>query len=72
MKKGFVAFLVILILLAGGAFGSALFVKKLGSPVSKESQDSVRIEISSGMSVSAAGALLKANGLIKNQKLFYF
>ena len=72
MKKGLIAFLIILILLAAGILGAAFFVKTLGSPVDKESQDSVRIEISSGMSVSAAGALLESNRLIRNQKLFYF
>ncbi len=72
MKKILKIFLIILILLAAGVLASAVIIKKLGTPVSNDSQESVRVEISSGMSVSAAGSLLESKGLIRNRKLFYY
>lgn len=71
MKKILTVILIVLLLLAGGLAAAAGIVKKLGQPVS-DNQETVRIEIKSGMSVSSAGHLLKENGIIRNQKLFYY
>ena len=72
MKKILTVIFILLVLLGLGAAGGAFALKKLGSPATAESQDKVRIEISSGMSISGAGVLLKNNGLIRSQKLFYY
>ena len=72
MKKILIVVLSLLVLLGLGASGAAFALKKLGAPVSLESQDKVRIEVSSGMSILGAGKLLKDNELIRSQKLFYY
>ena len=73
MKKKLIIFPVILLLLAGILFCSFVYLKYLLLPVSEnEASESVRIEIPSGMSVSGAASLLFKNGLIRNEKLFYY
>ena len=72
MKKrliGFIAFIVLLVLLAAAGF---VFIKNIKAPVSSTKKESIRIEIPSGMSVSGAASLLKEKGLIRNAKLFYY
>ena len=71
MKKLFTVLLILLILLAGGIAAGAGLLKYLGSPVSSD-DNKVRVEVPSGMSVLDAGAKLSSNGLIRNQKLFYY
>ena len=72
MKKllfGFIAFIFLLIVIAGAGF---VFIKNIKAPVSSTKEESVRIEIPSGMSVSGAANLLAEKGLIRNAKLFYY
>ena len=72
MKKrliGFIAFIFLLVVLAAAGF---VFIKNIKAPVSSTKEESVRIEIPSGMSVSGAASLLKEKGLIRNAKLFYY
>lgn len=73
MKKKSIVLLTILILLLAFVAGAFLFVKSLANPVVKgESGRDVRIEIPDGMSVYKVSILLKNEGLIKSDKLFYY
>ena len=73
MKKILIVLLTLLILLAGGLAAAAGIVKKLGQPVSASGDEAkVRFEVPSGMSISEAGSKLFNNGLIRNQKVFYY
>ena len=72
MKKILTLFTILLLLLAAFIAGGAVLLKKLGSPVSTDNQTKIRFEVPSGMSISEAGNGLSANGLIRNQKLFYY
>ena len=70
MKKkliGFIAFIVLLVFLAAAGFA---FIKNIKAPVSSTKEDSVRIEIPSGMSVSGAASLLKEKVLFAMQSFF--
>ena len=72
MKKrliGFIAFIFLLVILAVSGF---VYIKNIKAPVSSTKEESVRIEIPSGMSVSGAASLLQEKGLIRNAKLFYY
>ena len=73
MKKIIIVFLIILLLLTGGILAAAGVVKKMGTPVLLSDDGSkVRFEVPSGMSISEACKKLEAEGLIRNQKLFYY
>ena len=72
MKKrliGFIAFIFLLVILAVSGF---VYIKHIKAPVSSTKEESVRIEIPSGMSVAGAASLLQEKGLIRNAKLFYY
>lgn len=73
MKKILIVFLIILLLLTGGILAVAGVVKKMGAPVLlSDDGTKVRFEVPSGMSISEACKKLEAEGLIRNQKLFYY
>lgn len=73
MKKILIVFLIILLLLTGGILAAAGVVKKMGTPVLlSDDGTKVRFEVPSGMSISEACKKLEAEGLIRNQKLFYY
>lgn len=73
MKKILIVFLIILLLLTGGILAAAGVVKKMGAPVLlSDDGTKVRFEVPSGMSISEACKKLEAEGLIRNQKLFYY
>ena len=72
MKKKLVGFIAFVFLLAVLAFAGFVFIKNIKAPVSSTKEESVRVEIPSGMSVSGAAALLQEKGLIRNAKLFYY
>lgn len=73
MKKILIIFLIILLLLTGGILAAAGVVKKMGTPVLlSDDGTKVRFEVPSGMSISEACKKLEAEGLIRNQKLFYY
>lgn len=72
MKKRLVGFIAFVFLLAVLAVAGFVFIKNIKAPVSSTKEESVRVEIPSGMSVSGAAALLQEKGLIRNAKLFYY
>ena len=72
MKKRLVGFIAFVFLLAVLAVAGFVFIKNIKAPVSSTKEESVRVEIPSGMSVSGAAALLQQKGLIRNAKLFYY
>ncbi len=76
MKKGLLIFVTALVIILGVLFAGLFTVKAMGNPVVKsgtpEADNKIRIEIPSGMSILGAASLLKENGLIRNEKLFYF
>lgn len=72
MKKKLAVLMILFLLLLAFLAGGAILLKKLGAPVSADNQTKVRFEVPSGMSISEAGAKLSSNGLIRNQKLFYY
>ncbi len=68
--KIFITFIAIVLLCCIGAF---CYVKQQCSPVVKgESDNDVRVEIPSGMSVMSVAKTLKENNLIRNDKMFYY
>ena len=71
MKKFFkfliVCFVFLILVLCAGL----LYIKSASKPVS-DSEEKIRLEIPSGMTITQASDLLKENGLVKNSKLFYF
>lgn len=73
MKKFIKILLALIVLLAASMAGFYIYVKQQAAPVVKgATDDEVRIEIPSGMSVMTVAKLLEDNNLIKNQKLFYY
>ncbi len=73
MKKGSKIFLIILAVILALVLSAFLYVKNLAkAQVSGQATKVVRVEIPSGMSVYGVSHLLKNEGLIKSEKLFYY
>ena len=73
MKKLRTILLIILFLLLVGVISFYFYIKNLSKPISSDQNViDVRVEIPSGMSVSKVSKLLKQEGLIRSDKLFYY
>ena len=73
MKKLRTILLIILFLLLAGVISFYFYLKNLSKPISSDKNViDVRVEIPSGMSVSKVSKLLKQEGLIRSDKLFYY
>lgn len=72
MKKNAKLLKVLLIIVGLFIAGGIFFVYNQSRPVNKNNNDTVRVEIPSGMSVSKVADSLKENSLIKNSRIFYF
>lgn len=73
MKKLRTILLIILFLLLAGVISFYFYLKNLSKSISSDQNViDVRVEIPSGMSVSKVSKLLKQEGLIRSDKLFYY
>lgn len=74
MKKIGKFFLILVLIIMLLAVSGIIYIKQISKPVVADgdyTQD-VRVEIPYGTSVSAVGSMLRAQGLIRNEKIFYY
>lgn len=73
MKKGLLAFLVIVVLIIAGIIGVGVFYNTGLSPLEKSSGDAdkkiIRVEIKEGMGISQIANLLEKEGIIRSANL---